>query len=68
MNLSQWGIYDEGKRNKLLGETCNEVSDGEMPGVLYMLMHPAARLTKADVQMICRWTETSKPGLPVRSE
>jgi len=64
MNLSRWGTYDEGKRSKLLGETCKEVSDGEMPGVFYILMHPAARLTKADVQTICRWTQSSEQGLP----
>ena len=68
MNLSQWGTYDEAKRNKLLGEMCNEVSNGEMPGTFYTIMHPAGRLTKADVQTICRWTETSKQGLSIKRE
>jgi len=63
MNLSRWGTYDKSKRNKLLGETCKEVSDGEMPGMFYTLMNPAARLTKADVQTICGWTQSSEQGL-----
>jgi hypothetical protein len=42
----------------LLGKICEEVSAGEMPGAAYTLMHPQAKLTKADVDSICNWTRT----------
>jgi Haem-binding domain len=37
---------------------CKEVTEGEMPGPIYTLMHSQAKLTSADVQSICQWSET----------
>ena len=56
MNLSRWGAYPVEKRNDLVKEICTEMSDGEMPGRAYTILHPVARLTDADVQTVCRWT------------
>jgi len=64
MNVSRWGAYPAEKRNDLMKEICKEVSDGEMPGSAYTLLHPVAPLTDADVQTICRWTQV---GLGVSS-
>ena len=65
MNLSRWGAYSVEKRNDLVKEICKEVSEGEMPGSGYTLLHPVARLTDADVQTVCRWTQGG-PGAPRR--
>ncbi len=64
MNLSQWGAYSVEKRNDLMREICKEVSNGEMPDSAYTLVHPVARLTDADVQTVCGWTQA---GLRVSS-
>jgi len=68
MNLSDWGVYPEAKRNDLLHEMCKEVSAGEMPGMPYRLAHPAAHLMDTDVQTICRWTQDSVQGLAPSSK
>ena len=59
MNLSQWGAYSVEKRSALVKEICKEVSNREMPGGAYTLLHPTARLTDADVQTVCGWTQAA---------
>ncbi len=59
MNLSDWAGYDAQKESKLVDEACKEVREGEMPGTMYTLMHPQAKLTVGDVQAICAWTQTA---------
>ncbi len=57
MNLSQWGAYSAEKKRGLMKEICKEVSNREMPAGAYTLLHPAARLSDADVQTVCAWTQ-----------
>jgi hypothetical protein len=68
VNLSEWATYPAEKRNELLKEICKEVSDGEMPGIAYTLPHPVARLTDADVQTICQWTQAAGQRLSSENE
>ncbi len=58
MSLSEWGTYSAERRTKLAKEMCKEVTEGEMPGPMYTLMHSQAKLTSADVQSICQWSQT----------
>lgn len=60
MNLSEWGNYTAEHRAKLAREMCKEVTEGEMPGPMYTLMHPQAKLTSADVQAVCSWSQTAQ--------
>lgn len=60
MNLSEWGNYTAERRAKLAKEMCKEVTEGEMPGTMYTLMHSQAKLTSADVQTICSWSQTAQ--------
>lgn len=53
VNFSEWAGYASDRQQKLLAEACAEVSEGEMPGLPYTLMHQDARLTRADVDAIC---------------
>ena len=55
----EWGSYTPDRSQKLLREICTEVKEGEMPGAAYKLMHPSAKLSPADVQSVCRWTQTA---------
>jgi hypothetical protein len=58
LNFSEWGIYPLEKQRELLKEICTEVSGKEMPGTAYPFLHPAAKLTAADITSICTWTRT----------
>jgi Haem-binding domain len=59
LNFSDWAGYRPEQQQKKLMEICKEVSEGEMPGVAYTLMHPIAKLSAADVNALCDWTRTS---------
>ena len=61
LNFSSWGAYDREKQQKLLGEICEQVREGEMPGFQYEMMHPKARLSDADRGTICAWTSALAP-------
>lgn len=58
LNFSSWGAYNGEKQQKLLGEICNEVRSGEMPGAAYLVAHPQARLTAEEQTAICSWTQS----------
>ena len=52
LNLSEWGFYPLEKQQELLKEVCAEVSSKEMPGSVYTIMHPKARLSDADTAFL----------------
>ena len=58
LNLSEWGSRNPAKDREMLNEICKEVTEGEMPGWVYTLMHSEAKLAKSDVAAICDWTRT----------
>lgn len=62
LNFSAWGAYDPQKQRKLLGEICEQVKEGKMPGTPYTLMHPKAQVSDADRRTICSWTAGLAPG------
>lgn len=64
LNLSTWGAAPAPQQAKQLGEICEDVREGEMPPATYRWMHPEARLTPDDVAILCRWTESVRPGSP----
>jgi mono/diheme cytochrome c family protein len=60
MNLSEWGNYTAERKAELARKMCKEVTEGEMPGPMYSLMHPQAKLSSADVQAVCAWSQTAQ--------
>jgi len=62
LNFSEWGMRDPEKNGEMLGEICKEVTEKKMPGLIYPIMHSGAKLTEADVQTVCRWTQSVQPG------
>ncbi|PLX04251.1 MAG: cytochrome C [Marinilabiliales bacterium] len=58
LNFSEWESLDKMKKAKLIDDIIEEVSDGGMPLQIYPLMHPEAKLTKSDRQMIVDWAES----------
>ncbi len=55
VNYSTWGRYSAEDRAKFRKETWEEVEEGEMPLKLYPLLHPDARLTDADRELLRAW-------------
>jgi heme-binding protein len=62
LNFSDWKSLAPEKQQKLPPEICKEVTDRDMPTEEYVLMHPRARLTTAEVASICRWVHFIQPG------
>ena len=61
VNFSEWATYPPQAQRTLLSASCQDVSDGKMPG-LYTRLRPETRLSAQDVETICaaaRRTEAS---------
>ena len=52
VNFSEWAAYPADQQRALLMLSCQDVSQGKMPGP-YTLLHPEMRLSAHDVQSIC---------------
>lgn len=61
VNFSEWATYPPEAQRILLSASCQDVSEGKMPGP-YTLLRPETRLSARDVETICaaaRRTEAS---------
>ena len=64
VNFSEWATYPPEAQRTLLSASCQDVSDGKMPGP-YTLLRPETRLSAQDVETICaaaRRSEASAAG------
>jgi hypothetical protein len=52
LNFSEWAAYAPEQQRVLLVESCQDVSQGKMPGP-YTLLHPEMRLSPHDIETIC---------------
>jgi len=52
VNFSEWGTYSPAARRTLLSASCDDVSDGKMPGP-YTWVRPEARLSPREIETIC---------------
>ena len=57
MNFSEWDARGKEAAQELVNEICADVSEGEMPGSGYSLLHPEARISQSDVQLVCGWSK-----------
>jgi hypothetical protein len=66
MNFSRWNAIDPKRREKLAKKIPEEVGDGDMPPLLYVLAHPSAKPTDAEKAEIIAWGKTlaATPGAP----
>jgi heme-binding protein len=53
LNFSEWASYPPDRQRKLLAQSCDEVTEGEMPGLPYTLIHRGSRLTAGEASAIC---------------
>jgi len=62
-NFSEWTTYDSDEQDKLLGGMCSLTKRGRMPLPSYLLIHRDAKLSAADVNAICVWSEKMRDTL-----
>ncbi len=63
VNFSEWNDYSTGKLKSALDNIYDQVYNHEMPLPQYTWMHPEAKLTNADVKMICDWASGEEDRL-----
>jgi cytochrome c len=63
MNLSRWESYGVDGRIDMLARIATQLRQGKMPLKPYLLMHPEARLSDAERQMIMQWTKAERKRL-----
>jgi len=59
LNFSTWSDYDPRKMLSKLEDIATEVGEGHMPMPIYTVMHPSARLSDEQRELIIAWTETA---------
>jgi hypothetical protein len=57
LNFSAWETYSKMDKARQLGDLAEEVEDGVMPMPIYILMHPEAKLTVEQREMLVDWSE-----------
>ncbi|MFA5010622.1 MAG: heme-binding domain-containing protein [Ignavibacteria bacterium] len=60
LNFSLWADYDKQEMVDLLDEIEKTVKKGEMPLTMYTLLHPSARLSDEEAELITEWAQNSK--------
>ncbi|MCW7466632.1 heme-binding protein [Leptospira levettii] len=55
LNFSEFGKLPERKQNKKIYEVWEQVDEGEMPPIDYLLMHPSAKLSDQDKEVLKNW-------------
>jgi hypothetical protein len=55
LNFSDWEGGGGERAKAPLAAICQEVRSGRMPLGSYLLLHPEARLSPADVETLCSW-------------
>jgi len=63
LNFSVWGDYKKNRQINKLEGIADQVSQGEMPLKKYVVMHPAAALSKTEIDLISKWAEKERDRL-----
>jgi hypothetical protein len=60
LSFSDWARYDAKRVARKLQEICEQIEKGEMPLKSYLLIHPAAKLSDSDKQILCDWAKQER--------
>ncbi|HEV8484307.1 MAG TPA: heme-binding domain-containing protein [Blastocatellia bacterium] len=66
LNFSDWTRYDRQEADELLGDIAKTVRAGAMPLTSYTLLHPEARLTQSERNVIIDWAQAERTRLADR--
>ena len=57
LNFSEWEDYSKADKLEVLDEISEEVGEGEMPMKIYPIVHPDAKLSDVDREVLVSWAE-----------
>jgi Haem-binding domain len=57
VNFSTWEKYDERRKTRKLKEIAEQVEKGDMPLWYYLPLHPEAKLSAAERELIIKWAK-----------
>ena len=57
VNFSIWNQYDQRRKDRKLKEIVKEVEKGKMPPWYYVPLHPDAKLSAAERELIVTWAK-----------
>ena len=63
LNFSTWGTYGARMKETRLRAICVQCGGGMMPLASYALVHRDVKLSAAEVEAICAWTERTRKEL-----
>jgi hypothetical protein len=63
MNLSRWNGYSPEKQQEILSEMSSLVRNRAMPLPRYLLLHPDAKLSDAEVAYLYQWARSERRRL-----
>jgi hypothetical protein len=63
LNFSDWVDYPADRQARKLGAICNEVKEGNMPLGSYLLIHGNAKMSDAEKEVLCAWTDATRKRL-----
>lgn len=67
LNFSDWARWSPSESAEMLEQVCREVKRGQMPLESYVMLHPDAKLTPADVKTLCDWSNAEADRLTART-
>jgi len=57
LNFSTWNRYEERRKKRKLKEVAEQVEKDKMPQWYYVLIHPGAKLSAAESELIIKWAK-----------
>jgi len=63
LNLSHWEEYNSHQQSALLSKVAAVIRNRQMPPARYTLLHPAAKLSNAEIAQIDQWTQAERQRL-----
>lgn len=63
MNLSEFGKYKPLRALSKLDLLCEEIHDRRMPLPIYLTLHPGARLSEGEIDLVCDWVDSVRDTL-----
>ena len=57
LNFSEWPVFDFEAQELTMDDIHKQIEKGRMPLKSYLLLHPEARLSEADREILLQWTD-----------
>jgi len=64
LNFSEWGDFSARRKRRKFEEICEQVNKGHMPIDSYLWLHPDAKLSPSERNLLCDWANGEKAKIP----